>query len=127
MSAILKSKDRNGYLEIVVTGSIYKAEELMEFNTAMIAEAVKYGRNRVLLDMRELVEEVDLPDKYMYAKEVEEDELKRSIRWAGIGAERNIEKMREIAVMLRNRGVLYQPFLDRAEALKWLRGEDSEG
>lgn len=114
-------KAKEKYLLCTARGITKTLAEVQEYAGAVLAEAGKTGFKRILLDERELPDELNAYDITLFAKNLAAELVPvRGLRVAVICTSAKIDIIKTYETMLQNRSMNYRGFTDLDAALEWL-------
>jgi hypothetical protein len=114
--------DRDGFVEVVLKGPYTTAEFPWAFQQVLQATERPHG-TRLLLNLRDVEGMPTTLDRFEFGREASRT-LPRTVKMAFFAGATLLDPDRFGERVARNRGLWVRAFLDPAQAVEWLFGDD---
>lgn len=112
----------DGYIVVRSTGVFDNADEVLKLAETLGQVARTYPERGMLLDQLDAVDNQDFQDAYELSEsDLISDLAMLGLRLACLCTPDNLEINRAWETLLQNRSINYRAFLDRDEAVTWLK------
>ena len=122
MSFVLEVKRDLDHLLVTARGRVHNLREWVEYVSAIVREATRYGRECVLVDERELSLSLDVKDIFLFAEEKAVDmRFGLDNKFVSVCSKCNEDTMDACELFLRNRNIDFKVFSNMEAARRWIR------